>query len=180
MSSNPSLSFNPLLGTLCCSLMPHIHLTILISAHWIAASFSYLRGQVSLPCNILLRTHNCCTISLSLSMIYPYWYVMVPTAWIYSIKFEFWSPQLHQHLCLHSSCHSNNKKAVLSQRWPCNAPYIWPLICGCSTACYIVIYLSTTCNDQKLKPHHTNFCPKDCLHSLMKRCHYVWQECVHQ
>jgi len=33
MSSNPSLSLNPLLGSPSCSLMPHIHLTILISAH---------------------------------------------------------------------------------------------------------------------------------------------------
>jgi len=33
MSSNPSLSLNPLLGTLSCSLTPHIHLTILISSH---------------------------------------------------------------------------------------------------------------------------------------------------
>jgi len=32
MSSNPSLSLNPLLGTVSCCLMPHIHLTILISA----------------------------------------------------------------------------------------------------------------------------------------------------
>jgi len=32
MSSNPSLYLNSLLGTLSCSLMPHIHLTILISA----------------------------------------------------------------------------------------------------------------------------------------------------
>jgi len=31
MSSNPSLCLKPLLGTLSCSLMPHIHLTILIS-----------------------------------------------------------------------------------------------------------------------------------------------------
>ena len=35
---------------------PHIHLTILISALWSATSFSFLTGQVSLPCNILLRT----------------------------------------------------------------------------------------------------------------------------
>jgi len=27
----------------------------------------------------------------------------VPTAWIYSIQFEFWCPELHQHLCLHSA-----------------------------------------------------------------------------
>ena len=34
MSSNPSLPLNPLLETLSSSLTPHIHLTILISAHW--------------------------------------------------------------------------------------------------------------------------------------------------
>ena len=34
---------------------------------------------------------------------------MEPTAWIFSIQFEFWSPQLHQHLRLHSTCHLNNK-----------------------------------------------------------------------
>jgi len=34
----------------------HIHLTVLISAHWSATSFSFLTGQVSLPCSILLRT----------------------------------------------------------------------------------------------------------------------------
>jgi len=44
MSSNPSLSVNPLLGTLSCSLTPHIHLTILISAVWSATSFSFLMG----------------------------------------------------------------------------------------------------------------------------------------
>jgi len=50
------LSLNPLLETLSCSLMPHIHLTILISACWSVTSFSCLTGQVPLPCNILLRT----------------------------------------------------------------------------------------------------------------------------
>jgi len=56
MSSNASLSLNPLVGTLPCSLMPHIHLTILISAHWSASSFSFLTSQVLLSCNILLCT----------------------------------------------------------------------------------------------------------------------------
>jgi len=56
MSSNPSLSLNPLLGILSCCLMPHSHLTILISARWSATSFSFLTGQISLPCNILLCT----------------------------------------------------------------------------------------------------------------------------
>ena len=56
MSSNASLSLYPLLGILSCSFTPHIHLTILISARWSATSFSFLTGQVSLPCNILLHT----------------------------------------------------------------------------------------------------------------------------
>jgi len=30
---------------------------------------------------------------------------MVPTAWIYSIQFGFWSPQLHQHLHPHATYH---------------------------------------------------------------------------
>jgi len=56
MSSKLSLSLNRLLGTLSCSLVPHIHLTILISALWSATSFSFVMGQVSLPSNILLCT----------------------------------------------------------------------------------------------------------------------------
>jgi len=39
---------------------------------------------------------------------------MVPTAWIYSIQFEFWTPQLHQHLCHHSTCQLNNKTYPLT------------------------------------------------------------------
>ena len=71
VSSNPSVSHNPLLGIFSCSFMAHIYLTILISAWWSAISFSSLTGQVSLPCNILLRTQPLYN-SLSLSMIYPY------------------------------------------------------------------------------------------------------------
>jgi len=56
MSSNPSLSLNLLLGILCCSFTPHIHLTIFISVCWSATSCSFLTGHVSLPCNILLHT----------------------------------------------------------------------------------------------------------------------------
>jgi len=70
-SSDPSLTLNPLLGTLSCSLTPHIHLTILISAHWSATSFSSLKGQVSLPCNTLF--HTPLLYNLPLTMIYPYW-----------------------------------------------------------------------------------------------------------
>jgi len=51
-----SLSLNSLLGTLSFTLTSHIHLTIFISAHRSATSFSFFTGQVSLPCNILLST----------------------------------------------------------------------------------------------------------------------------
>ena len=56
MSSTPSLSLSSLLGSLSFSLTPHIHLTILISARWRTTTFSFLTGQVSLPCNMLLLT----------------------------------------------------------------------------------------------------------------------------
>ena len=56
MSSIPSLSLSSLLGSVSFSLTPHIHLTILISARWSATTFSFLTGQVSLPCNMLLLT----------------------------------------------------------------------------------------------------------------------------
>ena len=54
MSSIHSLSLSSLLGSLSFNLTPHIHLTILISARWSATTFSFLTGQVSLPCNMLL------------------------------------------------------------------------------------------------------------------------------
>jgi len=54
--SIPSLYLNSLLGTVCFTLTLHIHLTIVISAAWSATSFSFLTGQVSLPCSILLHT----------------------------------------------------------------------------------------------------------------------------
>jgi len=55
ISSIPSISLNSLLETLSFTLTLHIHLTIVISARWSATSFSFLTGQVSLPCSILLR-----------------------------------------------------------------------------------------------------------------------------
>jgi len=42
----PGLCLHSLLGTLSFTLMSHIHLTILISAHWSAISFSFLAGHV--------------------------------------------------------------------------------------------------------------------------------------
>ena len=56
MSTIPSLSLNSLFETLSFNLTPHIYLTIHISALWSAISFSFLKGQVLLPCNILLHT----------------------------------------------------------------------------------------------------------------------------
>jgi len=56
LSSIPSFSLNSLLGTLSFTLTLHIHLTIIIYARWSATSFSFLTGQVSLLCSILLHT----------------------------------------------------------------------------------------------------------------------------
>ena len=56
LSFIPNRSLSSLLGNLFFTLTPHINLTILISARWSATSFSFLTGQVSFPCNILLRT----------------------------------------------------------------------------------------------------------------------------
>jgi len=68
LSSNPSLSLNLLLGTLLsCSLMPHMHLTILISARWSSTSFSFLMGQVSLRYNILLCTQLLYSLPLTIN-----------------------------------------------------------------------------------------------------------------
>jgi len=53
ISSIPSLFLNSLLGTVSFTLTLHIHLTILICARWSATSFSFLTGQVSLPCSML-------------------------------------------------------------------------------------------------------------------------------
>jgi len=67
MSSNPSFSVIPLLGSLSCILTPHVHLTILISARRSATTFSFLTGQVLLPCNILLRTDVLYSLSLAIN-----------------------------------------------------------------------------------------------------------------
>ena len=70
ISCNPSLSFNSLLGTLSCSLTPYTHLTIFISEVPPHFPFSWARSHFR---ETYYFTHNCYTISLSLSMIYPYW-----------------------------------------------------------------------------------------------------------
>jgi len=95
ISSNPSLSLNPLHGILYFTLTPHIHLTILICDRWSATSFSYLAGQVSLPYIKLLRTQLPYNLPLSINDIS----LLVSNGTnclIYSTQFEFWPPQLHQ------------------------------------------------------------------------------------
>jgi len=51
------------------ALMPHIHLTILISACWSAIWFSFLKDQVSFPCSILLCTQMQYNLPLTISHI---------------------------------------------------------------------------------------------------------------
>ena len=110
MSSTPNLSLTSLLGNLSFTLMQHIHLTILISASWSAIWFSFITGQVLLPCrcSILFRTqllHNLPLIindtSLSVSN--------GTNCLIYSSQFKFWPPQLHQHLHPQSARRLDNK-----------------------------------------------------------------------
>jgi len=67
ISSIPNLSLNSILGTLSVTLTLHIRLTILISARWSATSFSFLTGQVWLPCSILLRTQLLYSLPLLIS-----------------------------------------------------------------------------------------------------------------
>ena len=59
ISSNPRLLVSLVtlyLELLSFSLMPHIHLTILVCVCWSAISFSFVTGHVWLPCSILLHT----------------------------------------------------------------------------------------------------------------------------
>ena len=80
----PSLSFNPLFGTLSCSLTPHIHLTSFIFACWSATSFflSYRPGLTSM-------WHATSHMTAVQSPSRYQWQAVVPSAWIYSMQFEF-------------------------------------------------------------------------------------------
>jgi len=64
ISSIPSLSLNSLLGTLSFTLTLHIHLTILISAHWSATSFFSWQARSHFHVAYYFA-HNCCIASLS-------------------------------------------------------------------------------------------------------------------
>jgi len=46
---------------------------------------------------------------------------MVPTAWIYSIQFRLWPPQLHQHLHPHSTYHLGSRTYPLPPDLHCDA-----------------------------------------------------------
>ena len=63
---------------------------------------------------------------------------MVPTAWIYSTQFEFCSPQLHQHLRPHLTCHLNNKT------YPLTPDLHWHNIYTCASCAGIWIHATTT------------------------------------
>jgi len=68
MSSNHSPSLNPLLRTLSCSLLPPFSsLPAEMPSH-----FPFLQAWSHFYATQYFE-HNCCTISLSLSMIHPYW-----------------------------------------------------------------------------------------------------------
>jgi len=71
ISSNPGLSLNSLLGTLSFSLMPHIHLTASLSAE-VPPHFLFLQARSYFRATCYFA-YNCCIISLSLSVIHPYW-----------------------------------------------------------------------------------------------------------
>ena len=109
MSSIPSLSLSSLLGNLSFSLTPQIYLTILISARWSATTFSFFTGQVSLPCNMLLRTQLLYNLPLIINDTSLLGEVVLPATWTYSNQYKFWPPQLHQHLLPHSACYLGYK-----------------------------------------------------------------------
>ena len=75
MSSIHNFFLNSLLGNLSFTWLPHIHLTILISARWCATSFSFLTGQVSLWCDMLFRTWLLYNLPLS------QWYMCIDKQW---------------------------------------------------------------------------------------------------
>jgi len=133
MSSISGLSLNSLFTTLSFSLTPHIHLTIFISARCSTISFSFLTGQVSLPCSILLHTQLLYSFPLPIKDVS----LLVPATSINSIQLEFWPSQLHQHLHRHSPCHPNSRTYPLPptlhwQQYPHLCVCVYPVpITGC-------------------------------------------------
>jgi len=69
------VSLSTLYLALSCSFTPHIHLIILISALWtseVPPHFPFLEARSHFHATYYFA-HNCSTISLSLTMIHPYW-----------------------------------------------------------------------------------------------------------
>jgi len=116
ISSIPSLSVNPLHQSLSCSLMSLICLTIFISARWSATSFSFLTGQVSLPCNILL----CMQLLYNLSVTVTGVSLLVSDGTNCPNVF-------HPIQILHSSCHLNNKT------YPLTPDLYWTNVSTCAS-----------------------------------------------
>ena len=111
MLSIPNLSLSSLLRNLSFCLTPL--LTIVISTRWSVTSFSFLTGQVYLPCNILLCTQLLYNLPLILSD--TSLLVSSGTSCLNLFQpFEFWPPQLHQHLHPHSARHLSNKTYPLT------------------------------------------------------------------
>ena len=86
---------------------------------------------------------------------------MVPTAWIYSIQFEFWPPQLHQHLHPHSTYHLGSRRTypllpdLHWHQYPhCTDYRIW----ATSTNKWPHHFVHVSRTGQKIIQIHTNTC----------------------
>jgi len=102
MSSNPTDSLNPLLGILFCSLMPHIHLTILISASWSATSFfSYGPGLTSMQHT---TSHSTAVQSSS----HFQWYIVIGKQWYQVPEFIPSNSNSVLHSCISISIHTQH------------------------------------------------------------------------
>jgi len=82
------------LELLCCSLSSHIYLTIFSTASWSATSFSFLTGQVALPCNILLCTQ------LLYNLPHHQWYILIGKQWYLLPEFIPSSSNFGLHSCI--------------------------------------------------------------------------------
>jgi len=141
VSSIPSLSLSSLLGTLSFTLTLHIHLTILISARWSATSFSFLTGQVPLPCSIQLRK----------TAIQPpspnQWYIPIGKQWYQLPEFIPSNSDSGLHNCISISIHTQHITLV--------AELIHYLqICTGTN-----IHTCMTCTDYRIRATSTNKWP---------------------
>ena len=96
------ITLSSLLGKLSFSLTPHIHLTFLISTCWSVSTFSFLTGQVSLPCNILLRTQ------LLYNVPPNQWYVLIGKQWYQLPELIPTNSNSGLHSCISISIHTEH------------------------------------------------------------------------